>query len=258
MSTNSCCYFANKWTVKSNLMLIVIWLPRFFRLHVVICFPALGTGCMFSRALHCRLRVFPCLAPVTCFPAFGTGCIINCARRNHCALFALSSDWLISNLFSMWLGNCVGLISKGHSTNRVYCLFMELPVTLKYCSASATLVGNTLLMKRPNVLVPIHSADSLALKININKLDDKQPIWEKKIKEVNKLKKRLFDAKSLVLHLDWKAHITREHIFFKPIKSSHCFPRLASVTYFIFPRLAPVPRFPALDTGYTLHVLKTG
>ena len=53
------------------------------------------------------------------------------------------------------------------------------PVILKYCSASATLVGNTLLMKRPNVLVPIHSADSLALKININKLETKQPIWKK-------------------------------------------------------------------------------
>ena len=59
-----------------------------------------------------------------------------------------------------------------------------LPVTLKYCSASATLVGNTLLMKRPNVLVPIHSADSLALKININKLETKQPIW--KINHKNK------------------------------------------------------------------------
>ena len=54
----------------------------------------------------------------------------------------------------------------------------KVPVTLKYCSASATLVGNTLLMKRPNVLVPIHSADSLALKININKLETKQPIWK--------------------------------------------------------------------------------
>ena len=40
-------------------------------------------------------------------------------------------------------------------------------------------MGNTLLMKRPNVLVPIHSADSLALKININKLETKQPIWKK-------------------------------------------------------------------------------
>lgn len=57
-------------------------------------------------------------------------------------------------------------------------------MTLKYCSASATLVGNTLLIKRPNVLVPIHSADSLALKININKLDTKQPICktENKVK----------------------------------------------------------------------------
>ena len=57
-------------------------------------------------------------------------------------------------------------------------LKQKVPVTLKYCSASATLVGNTLLMKRPNVLVPIHSADSLALKININKLETKQPIWK--------------------------------------------------------------------------------
>ena len=53
---------------------------------------------------------------------------------------------------------------------------LDKPVTLKYCSASATLVGNTLLIKRPNVLVPIHSADSLALNANINKLDTKQPI----------------------------------------------------------------------------------
>ena len=54
----------------------------------------------------------------------------------------------------------------------------HLPVTLKYCSASATLVGNTLLIKRPKVLVPIHRADSLALKININRLDTKQPIYK--------------------------------------------------------------------------------
>ena len=65
----------------------------------------------------------------------------------------------------------------------------KVPVTLKYCSASATLVGNTLLMKRPKVLVPIHSADSLALKININKLETKQPIWKKKHK--NKQSKSL-------------------------------------------------------------------
>ena len=58
-------------------------------------------------------------------------------------------------------------------------LVINKPVTLKYCSANATLVGNTLLIKRPNVLVPIQSADSLALKTNINKLETKQPIWKR-------------------------------------------------------------------------------
>lgn len=67
-----------------------------------------------------------------------------------------------------------------------------LPVTLKYCSASATLVGNTLLIKRPKELVPIHRADSLALKININRLDTKQPIY-KQIKS-NQLKNSIIFA----------------------------------------------------------------
>ena len=44
----------------------------FRRLAPVTCFPALGTGYMFSRAWH-WLHVFPRLAPVTCFPALGTG-----------------------------------------------------------------------------------------------------------------------------------------------------------------------------------------
>ena len=35
--------------------------------------PALGTGCMFSRAGH-RLHVFSSWAPVACFPALDTGC----------------------------------------------------------------------------------------------------------------------------------------------------------------------------------------
>lgn len=70
-----------------------------------------------------------------------------------------------------------------------------LPVTLKYCSASATLVGNTLLIKRPKVLVPIHRADSLALKININRLDTKQPIY-KQIKS-NQFKNSIIFARSV-------------------------------------------------------------
>ena len=44
----------------------------FSRLAPATCFPALDTGCMFSRAWH-RLHVFPRLAPATCFPALGTG-----------------------------------------------------------------------------------------------------------------------------------------------------------------------------------------
>ena len=44
----------------------------FPHLSMVACFPALGTGCIFSRAWH-RSHVFPRLAPVACFPALGTG-----------------------------------------------------------------------------------------------------------------------------------------------------------------------------------------
>ena len=42
-----------------------------WRLAPTDCFPALGTGRMFSRAWH-RLNIFPRLAPVECFPALGT------------------------------------------------------------------------------------------------------------------------------------------------------------------------------------------
>ena len=38
----------------------------FLRLALVACFPALGTGFMFFRPWH-LLRVFPRLEPVTCF-----------------------------------------------------------------------------------------------------------------------------------------------------------------------------------------------
>ena len=87
------------------------------------------------------------------------------------------------------------------------------PVTLKYCSASATLVGNTLLMKRPNVLVPIHSADSLALKININKLETKQPIWKKNHKNKQSKSLQWFDVNNLFNPNDifWVSSIVRKH-----------------------------------------------
>ena len=49
----------------------------------VTCFPAFGTGCMFSRAWH-RFHVFPCLVQVACFPALGTGFMFSRAwHRLH-------------------------------------------------------------------------------------------------------------------------------------------------------------------------------
>ena len=51
-------------------------LLAFPRLASVACFPALGTGCLFSRAWH-RLLVFPRLTPVVCFPALSTGCLFS-------------------------------------------------------------------------------------------------------------------------------------------------------------------------------------
>ena len=39
-------------------------------------FPVLGTTCKISRARH-RLLVFPRLIPVTCFPALDTGCLFS-------------------------------------------------------------------------------------------------------------------------------------------------------------------------------------
>ena len=41
---------------------------RLLRLALVTCFPALGTGYMFSSAWH-WLHIFSSLAPATCFPA---------------------------------------------------------------------------------------------------------------------------------------------------------------------------------------------
>ena len=55
------------------------------------CFPALGTGCVFSRALH-RLHVFPRFTPVVCFSALYTGCVFPRALHrlhvtvNNCTL----------------------------------------------------------------------------------------------------------------------------------------------------------------------------
>ena len=49
---------------------------RYLTLAPVTCFPALGTGYMFSRAWH-RLHVFPRLAPVACFPALDAGCMFS-------------------------------------------------------------------------------------------------------------------------------------------------------------------------------------
>ena len=53
----------------------------FPRLAPVVCFPALGTRCVFSRAWH-PLCVFLRLAPVVCFPALGTRCVFSCARHS--------------------------------------------------------------------------------------------------------------------------------------------------------------------------------
>ena len=50
--------------------------PRF---APVACFPALGTGCTFSRSWH-RLYLFPHLAPVL-FPALGTSFTFPTARH---------------------------------------------------------------------------------------------------------------------------------------------------------------------------------
>ena len=57
-------------------------------------FPALGTGCMFSRAwnhLQCVMR----LVPVVYFPARGTGYPFSCAWY-PLDVFASSSDWFIA------------------------------------------------------------------------------------------------------------------------------------------------------------------
>ena len=95
----------------------------FPHLAMVARFPALGTGCKFSRAWH-WLHVFPRLEPVACFsrvwhrlyvfsrlsqlqvacfPALGAG--FPFSRTSHCfylfscyhrlRAFALSSDWFV-------------------------------------------------------------------------------------------------------------------------------------------------------------------
>ena len=69
----------NRLVVFLRLALLCI----FPRTAPVTCFPALGTGYMFSRAWH-RLHVFPCLTPVTCFSAVGTGYMFSRAwHRLH-------------------------------------------------------------------------------------------------------------------------------------------------------------------------------
>ena len=46
----------------------------------VVCFPALGTRYVFSRAKH-PLYVFPRQAPVVCFPAQASRCMFSRARH---------------------------------------------------------------------------------------------------------------------------------------------------------------------------------
>ena len=52
-------------------------------------FPALGTGCIFSRAWY-RLHLFPRFAPVAIFSALGTGCIFSRACHRLVFLFPLA------------------------------------------------------------------------------------------------------------------------------------------------------------------------
>ena len=67
-----------------RLLVSRVWhrLRVFLRLAPVVCFPALGTGCVFSRAWP-QMRAFPSLAPIASFPplavtasfpALGTDC----------------------------------------------------------------------------------------------------------------------------------------------------------------------------------------
>ena len=77
---------------------------RHLALAPVACSPALGAGCMFSRAWR-RLYVLPRLAPVVCSPALGAGCMFSRAWRRLrvfprlapvACLFASSPDRLVA------------------------------------------------------------------------------------------------------------------------------------------------------------------
>ena len=59
------------WLKQTEPIVISLTLA-FPRLTLVVCFPALGTGCMFSRAWH-RLHSFPRMAPVPFLSALITG-----------------------------------------------------------------------------------------------------------------------------------------------------------------------------------------
>ena len=89
------------------------WLDLFPRLAPVAYFPALGTSCIFSRALH-RLQFFLRLAPVAYFPALDTGWIFSVRTVTHVADMFRACHRLVF-LFPLAHPNVSVWTSKWHS-----------------------------------------------------------------------------------------------------------------------------------------------
>ena len=66
------------------------WWSVFLRLQLVVCFPALATGCMFSRACN-WLHVFPRLQLVACFPALAASCMFSAHTTGY--MFSHAFCW---------------------------------------------------------------------------------------------------------------------------------------------------------------------
>lgn len=85
-------------TFKNNISFLNpgLFLCLMSSLSLAAYFPALGTGCLFSRPYH-RLRVFPPLGLAACFPAL---CATYMFSRPwywlHLCKFSMNSNWLMA------------------------------------------------------------------------------------------------------------------------------------------------------------------